>query len=921
MRKTELLAFLQNQTDFFDPDNLSEVFTAGYLARRFAMQRNTASHYLNQLVAQDVLVKINTRPVYFFHKAAFCQQFFPLSRSEYASMAELLAESDRQPEQADHFSLLTGHDGSLRKPIEQMKTALFYPNGGLPLLIVGDSGTGKSYMAELMHEFAIAQGLLPPDAPFVSFNCAQYASNPELLAANLFGYVKGAFTGAQGDKAGAFEAANGGVLFLDEVHRLDAQGQEKLFTWLDRKEIYRVGETAQGMPISLRLVFATTEDIHSTFLTTFIRRIPILISLPDLQNRSRGEKEALTLQFFWQEARTLSARLQLTPRLLQVLTHYVYRGNVGELKNVVKYAVASAWARSPGSERLNVTLHDLPENIMAATPALSETMGQQEPLLIEPQTSLVWLLRARDPVQGLIYDAQCRVLALYEAVLSKKTVWEEAQKSMGEEMETLFDRLIFDNHDANSSHLLLLITHQVREEFYRLEKRFNIQFNGNCIYALSHYLIHRSRQAQSTMSNEKSRQLEDFLAQKYPLLYRFCEEILAALALKLDIEPRRIDLLLLVLWLQKNGAISQQQVTRAVILAHGYATASSIANVANRLLKSQLFESFDMPLDVTPEAIADQVMAWIESHALASGLIILVDMVSLNAIHSHFNRRLSTPMAIINNVSTGMAMYVGERVLQGDMLEDIVREIGNDLAVEHQLYYPQTDKPRAILTTCATGLGAAANLSALLKASIPETLGIDIVACDVETLADPARRAPMLSRYEVLAIVGTLDPHLPDLPWISLDSLISGEGSRPLMCIFGELASAEQVSEINNLILKNFSLRRVIESVTILDTGKVINQVEQFLLRYEHLAGCDVPNDRKVALYVHISCLIERLIRNASPSHYSGKQCPESELVILREAFSVIENGYSVKIPAVELYYIHDILTRETEFIQEDQEF
>ncbi|STV83180.1 transcriptional regulator levR [Klebsiella michiganensis] len=80
-------------------------------------------------------------------------------------MAELLAESDRQPEQADHFSLLTGHDGSLRKPIEQMKTALFYPNGGLPLLIVGDSGTGKSYMAELMHEFAIAQGLLAPDAP------------------------------------------------------------------------------------------------------------------------------------------------------------------------------------------------------------------------------------------------------------------------------------------------------------------------------------------------------------------------------------------------------------------------------------------------------------------------------------------------------------------------------------------------------------------------------------------------------------------------------------------------------------------------------------------------------------------------------------------------------------------------------------
>lgn len=94
---------------------------------------------------------------------------------------------------------------------------------------------------------------------------------------------------------------------------------------------------------------------------------------------------------------------------------------------------------------------------------------------------------------------------------------------MGEEIETLFDRLIFDNHDSSSPQMLLLIAHQVREEYYRPEKRFNIQFNGNCLYALSHYLIHRSRQAQSTINNEKARQLEDFTVQKFPLLYRFAK--------------------------------------------------------------------------------------------------------------------------------------------------------------------------------------------------------------------------------------------------------------------------------------------------------------------------------------------------------------------------------------------------------------
>ena len=121
--------------------------------------------------------------------------------------------------------------------------------------------------------------------------------------------------------------------------------------------------------------------------------------------------------------------------------------------------------------------------------------------------------------------------------------------------------------------------------------------------------------------------------------------------------------------------------------------------------------------------------------------------------------------------------------------------------------------------------------------------------------------------------------------------------------------------------MKNFSLRRVIESVTILDTGKVINQVEQFLLRYQHLVGLQLANDRKVALYIHISCLIERLIRQAAIQRYSGTQRPSRQLNPLREALSVIEASYSVKIPDAELHYIHDILHRQTEFIPSDQEF
>ena len=924
MRKDDLLTFLMNQTDFFNPADRSEVFTAAYLAARFGLQRNTASHYLNQCVAQGLVIKVNTRPVYFLHRKAFEQQFYPLSKQEYASIDALLADNQQPPPLPDHFALLTGHDGSLKKPIEQLKTALFYPDGGLPLLITGDSGTGKSYLAQLMHQYAISQGLIEPDAPFVTFNCAQYANNPELLASNLFGYVKGAFTGAQTDKPGAFEAADGGLLFLDEVHRLHAEGQEKLFTWLDRGEIYRVGETARGHAVSVRLVFATTEEIHSTFLTTFIRRIPIQVVLPALESRSRKEKEALILQFFWREAKKTARRLSLSPRLLSVMTHAVYRGNVGELDNVVKYSVASAFARQAAHDTLRISIHDLPETVMAQIPALTDSLtANAQDIELDAQTHLPWLLHHHDPLALLIGDTQRTILTQFNHYRAGHTGWDDCEKRIGHEIENLFDRLVFDNRDRDHSQLLLLTTTQVRDEFYRLEKRYQLQFNGDGIYALAHYLTQHRHEEPAPAQGELCRQLAAQLGQTYPLLTRFGQEVLASVARRLDIRTQPIDLIILVCWLNKLGVQHNALVTRAVILAHGYATASSIANVANRLLKQNVFESFDMPLDVTPEAIAQEVMAYLEHNSLAASLLILVDMGSLTDIHRYFTRSLSTPVAIINNVSTRMALYVGERILRGDALEDIAAQAAEDLPVEQQIIWPSRNKPRAIITTCATGIGAATNLSALLKASIPAELAIDVVAYEADALTDPGRLASLLARFEVLAIVGTLDPHIPAVPWLSLESLLAGQGSDTVTAIFRGITSPAGVEEINNLIVKNFSLRRVIESVTILDTGKVINQVEQFFVRYEHLAGTTLPNNKKVALYIHISCLIERLIRQAAIQSrpVTRAQCQRRHLIPLRDAFSVIESSYSVKIPEPELCYVHDILYSETEFLHYDQEF
>lgn len=117
----------------------------------------------------------------------------------------------------------------MKTPVEQAKAAILYPPKGLNCLITGPTGSGKTYFAHAMFQFAKLNQIVAKEKEFVVFNCADYAHNPELLMSHLFGYVEGAFTGATKAKEGIIDEADGSILFLDEVHRLPPEGQEMIF--------------------------------------------------------------------------------------------------------------------------------------------------------------------------------------------------------------------------------------------------------------------------------------------------------------------------------------------------------------------------------------------------------------------------------------------------------------------------------------------------------------------------------------------------------------------------------------------------------------------------------------------------------------------------------------------------------------------
>ena len=219
-----------------------------------------------------------------------------------------------------------------------------------------------------MFDFAKKSGRIAPEAALVTYNCASYAENPQLVMSQLFGHSKGAFTGADTDKPGLVELADKSILFLDEIHRLNPEGQEKLFFLMDQGIFQRLGETKKTRHANVLLICATTESPQSSMLSTFFRRIPVQIKLPSLAERSVAERLQLVLFFFWKEAMNLKKEIRIDRKIISTFVHYDCPNNIGQLSTNIRLTCANAYYRHLlfNKDYLEIEFCNLNQNIALA---------------------------------------------------------------------------------------------------------------------------------------------------------------------------------------------------------------------------------------------------------------------------------------------------------------------------------------------------------------------------------------------------------------------------------------------------------------------------------------------------------------------------------------------------------------------------
>jgi DNA-binding NtrC family response regulator len=293
-----------------------------------------------------------------------------------------------------------------------------------PVLLTGESGTGKELVACALHRRNGRR-----DRPFVALNCAAFPET--LLEAELFGYERGAFTGALRRRVGRFEAADGGTLFLDEVAEMSPATQTKLLRVLQEGTVEPLG-TNQPVRVDVRIVSATHRDLKADlesrrFRRDLYHRLKVLeVRLPPL--RERREDLAALVRFFLQRFAPASRIPRLAPRVWAALAGYAYPGNVRELEHALQHAVVMAQGGP-------IQLEHLPPEMGPSVPTAGVDVAAVAPL-----RDAMCAFERQHLVQALRAVGGRRTSAARMLGISRKSLWEKIRMHRIETLEYASER-------------------------------------------------------------------------------------------------------------------------------------------------------------------------------------------------------------------------------------------------------------------------------------------------------------------------------------------------------------------------------------------------------------------------------------------------------------------------------------------------
>ncbi|WP_321385372.1 sigma 54-interacting transcriptional regulator [uncultured Enterococcus sp.] len=885
-RKEEILTLLQKK---------KIGMTAADIAEQLQIDRSNASRYLSELSKEKRILKGEGRPVIYSATLEEDEEKIHVDNSSEVS-----------------FENLVGANDSLKVSIQQAKAAILYPPRGLHTIIFGETGTGKSLFAECMYHFAVDSKTLPQNAPFISFNCADYAQNPQLLFGHIFGVKKGAYTGAENDSPGLISEADGGVLFLDEIHRLPPEGQEMLFTFID-KGIYRpLGESGKTYNASVQIIGATTESSES-FLTTFNRRIPMAITLPNLEARSLDERYDIIALFIKQEANRLNQRINIEREAVLAFMLYDAEGNIGQVKRDLKLVCAKSFLhyRTHNSASLMIRKKDLPLQVQKGLLKIKEVADRLDRfvdaknnyLTFEPGTNeVVW---SRDPARDMqVYnEIEEKVSTLSQNDLENVDLEELISTDMDAYFQTYVEEL---TQSSIHKELLPESIWKLTNRLYDIaEKRLSRTYNENARFAFALHLqstIDRVREGHMIVHpnlNNIRKQMKDE--------FQVAIDLSAIIEEENDIEIPFDEIGFISMFLSidvGNKETIEVNNVGVVVLMHGDSTASSMLKTAQELLGISTGKAMNMPLTMEVQTMYEKLRSYVSEHqeALSNGMLLLTDMGSLNSFGNMIYEETGIRTKAISMTSTMIVLEAIRMASVGRSLEDIYQNIQMSFeGIIREQFRSSLKNPnqvkKAVVVTCFTGEGVAARLYQRILPVIDEDK-VEIIQMQfLEREAFKKHIDSLMEEYEIKAIAGTVDVEYQNIPFFSAYDIFDDEKLNVLKRIAGDEVPTEKiVKSLSDTITAVDSLHKLIVMLQ-----KTVHQIQTDM----HII---VEPGVDAGIVIHLAFLVDSILKGEESKSFDGltefMKKNRLETDVARTNLMVIEKAYRISIPETEVAHL-----------------
>ena len=851
--------------------NESEKIPTSLIADNLHLSRQIVTHYLNQLFDEGKVKKTDTRPTYWY-----------IEKEEQNAPVEEELDSEV-------FDSMIGATGSHKKIVEMCKASVSYPPNGLPILIIGESGVGKSYIAKLIYSHALQTGSIDKKAPFVVLNCADYANNPELLSATLLGYKKGSFTGADSDKTGLLQEADGGYLFLDEVHRLSFENQEKLFVFMDTGQYRPLGDS-KWRHSNVRFIFATTENPQEVLLETFRRRITLQITIPNITERPLQERLELIETFYQEEASKIKKNLIISSGAVKMLCFSKFPGNIGRLRNLIQVSCAEAYFKHGKEDNLLISEAEL---IHAGGDIPVNTDGLQAHRNME--ISIVWD-QPKDYIKQECYDEHhSEIMDLYHKI-------ENASWSQIDQFYLNFRAIL---RKINPAHNNLTEERFFMQICKDILIRYGVKMNDSCGKEL--YLLYTTFN-QMPLEKEQEWKIKAYFEQACPRAFYVANRIIVELK---KYELQLEDNLSFLFALAIHEYISESLELNGLIAAHGDTTASSIAKVVNQACGTFIMEGIDMPMDTTLDQTVEKVQDYLLHSAKGKGLILLVDTGSLSSMYTKIKNNLSGDLLIINNVSTAIALDVGLKMLGHGSFEQIAESTNRINSFDVQ-FFEGLSKDKNIIISCMSGVGIAEKIQEIMKKTLGDC-GLDFVTMEYKKLLDLLDENESKNFDQTLMILTTSPLHDGiSTPWLSVYDILDGRGEETLWNALSSIVTPEQFESLKKEFVRFFTIEGIVSRLQFLNPAVVIQDVEMILHRYEDYYKLEMSGHIRLNLYMHIAFMFERLM-TADDTDDEGEPTNPNQKEFYRISkivFQDVEKKYHIHIDNYELSILYELLNK-----------